>query len=138
MQVFVGENDGSADYFVTTNEYGLFTISLRVPENQQLGELDITLRFDGDDYNLSSESISKWYVYSTTTVTIEELSPQTLGDEITISGTILDNLDDPLDEHQLRIIVDGVEIGIVNSSDGTWSLFGQSQVVQIGVNILLV
>ena len=38
MQVFVGENDGSADYFVTTNEYG-FTISLRVPENQQLGEL---------------------------------------------------------------------------------------------------
>ncbi len=122
MQVFVGENDGSADYFVTTNEYGVFTISLRVPEDQQLGELDITLRFDGDDYNLSSESVSSWYVYSTTTVTIGELSPQTLGDDITITGTIFDNLDVPLNEHQLRIIVDGIEIGIINSSsDGTWS-----------------
>ena len=136
MQVFVGENDGSADYFVTTNEYGLLQFHY-VFLKSTTRELDITLRFDGDDYNLSSESISKWYVYSTTTVTIEELS-QTLGDEITISGTILDNLGDPLDEHQLRIIVDGVEVGIILVVMELGLLFGQFQVVQIGVNILLV
>ena len=59
LQIFVGANDGTPDYFVTTNEYGIFTISLRVPDDQPLGELDITIRFDGDDFNLSSESTSK-------------------------------------------------------------------------------
>ncbi|MAT48297.1 MAG: hypothetical protein CMA27_00525 [Euryarchaeota archaeon] len=122
LQIFVGINDGTPDYFVTTNEYGIFTISLRVPDDQLLGELDITIRFDGDDFNLSSESISKWYVYATTSVSVEELSPQTLGDNVTITGLVVDNLDDSLDQHQLRITLDGVEIGIINSSsDGSWT-----------------
>jgi len=122
IQIFVGTNDGSADYFVTTNEYGLFTVSLRVPDNQLLGDLDLTLRFDGDEFNLSSESTSKWYVYSTTSVSVNDLSPQTLGDNVTITGVVLDNLGIGLNQHQIRITLDGVEIGIINStSDGSWS-----------------
>ncbi|RAH15662.1 MAG: hypothetical protein CMB56_002275 [Methanobacteriota archaeon] len=123
IEIFVGGDDGSPDYFVSTDEDGFFTVSLRVPEDQLLGELEILLKYNGDEFNLSSESISEWYVYSTTTVTIDELSPQTLGDEIRITGTISDNLGQPLDDHQLRIYFDGItEIGIVNSSeDGSWS-----------------
>ena len=89
-----------------------------------LGPIIIGVEFLGEDFILPSNSTVVFTVFAPVSLTIDDLGPLAVGDEIIVSGTVKDNLENGwLESHTIEVFVDGVLIGITSSQqDGDWSL----------------
>ena len=114
--------DGQVFTTVTTDAEGRFQIIYVVPEDSELGEIEFAIRFNGDLYNLSTDSTSKWFVFSLINITIDQIEPHAVGEQVTFSGVVSDNLLLGIENHQVTVYFDGVDIGTTNTSlGGAWT-----------------
>jgi hypothetical protein len=84
----------------------------------------IGIEFAGEDFLLPSESSVVFTVFSPVFVTMDQIGPIAVGDDMLISGSVKDNLEDGwLGSQTIEIFVDGVLVGITSSQEnGNWSL----------------
>ena len=103
---------------------GNFSVYLPIPSDMQLGPRVVRAAFLGEVFVLPSNGSTVFTVYAPTTVTLDQLSPAAVGDEITISGAVTDNLPGGiLPNHTVEVMVDGAFIGAtLTDQNGTWEL----------------
>ena len=103
---------------------GSFTAFVPISPDMHLGPLLIEVSYEGEQFVLPSNSSVVFTVFSPVFVTIEEPHPVAVGDTLTISGRVKDNLEDGwLGSHTIEVFVDGLLVGMASSVDnGTWSL----------------
>ena len=116
--------DGQEITSISVNSNGSFVGLVPIPPDMPLGPIIIGVEFLGEDFILPSNSTVVFTVFAPVSVTIDDLGPVAVGDEMTVSGTVKDNLENGwLDSHTIEVFVDGVLIGITSSQqDGNWSL----------------
>jgi hypothetical protein len=76
---------------VSTDETGLFTAVYPVPADAQLGPVDLEIRFTGTPFYLPSNATGTWNIFSPILVTVLMESPVAVGQNTTITGTVVDN-----------------------------------------------
>ena len=116
--------DGQEITSISVNSNGSFVGLVPIPPDMPLGPIIIGVEFLGEDFILPSNSTVVFTVFAPVSVTIDDIGPIAVGDEMTVSGTVKDNLENGwLDSHTIEVFVDGALIGITSSQqDGNWSL----------------
>ncbi|MAI39755.1 MAG: hypothetical protein CMA09_00470 [Euryarchaeota archaeon] len=100
---------------VTTDETGLFTAVYPVPSDAQLGPVDLETRFTGTTFYLPSNATGIWDVYSPVLVTVNIDSPTAVGQNETISGSVVDNQLSGIPNHFVDLEVEGLVIATVQT-----------------------
>ena len=100
---------------VTTDETGLFTAVYPVPSDAQLGPVDLETRFTGTTFYLPSNATGIWDVYSPVLVTVNIDSPTAVGQNATISGSVVDNQLSGIPNHFVDLEVEGLVIATVQT-----------------------
>jgi transglutaminase-like putative cysteine protease len=100
---------------VTTDVDGMFTAVHAVPANANLGPLSLETRFTGTTFFLPSQESGTWNVFSKVLVTVEMPSPVAVSQNISITGSVVDNQLNPIFGHQVELNVEGVLIAIVTT-----------------------
>ena len=119
--------DGQWMTNVTTDGTGLFTAVYPVPADAKLGPLSLEIRFTGTTFYLPSNATGTWTIYSPTLVTVSMESPVAVGQNTTITGTVVDNQLIGVSGHTVQLEVEGLIIAtIVTDSEGqftfTWNV----------------
>jgi len=119
--------DGQWMTNVTTDETGLFTAVYPVPADAQLGPISLEIRFTGTTFYLPSNAIGTWTVYSPILVTVSMESPVAVGQNTTITGTVVDNQLSGISGHTVLLEVEGLIIAtVVTDAEGmftfTWTV----------------
>nr|AIF09074.1 transglutaminase domain-containing protein [uncultured marine group II/III euryarchaeote KM3_34_C09] len=109
---------------VTTDSEGNFQVYYPVPADSPLGPQMMEMRFTGSTFYLPSEANTSWNVYSAVNVDMVLPSEIAINDNITIQGTVRDNLPEGwLLNHSLEVRFNGTLLGTVYSdSDGVWTI----------------
>ena len=109
---------------VTTDALGTFDVYYPVPADMTLGPVTMDVAFLGGNFHLPSSSEVDWEVYSAVVVAIHPSEPAAIGDEITISGTVRDNLPNGwIAGHNVDVRVGGMLIGnATTDANGLWTL----------------
>jgi hypothetical protein len=109
---------------VTTTENGTFDVFYPVPSDMTLGPVTMDVEYAGAAFYLSSSANVDWQVYSSVNVEITPLDAVAIGDTVTITGTVRDNLPAGwIPGHNVDIRIDGMLIGNASTDDnGIWSL----------------
>ena len=100
---------------VTTDETGLFTAVYPVPADAQLGPIDLEIRFTGTTFYLPSNATGTWNVYSPILVSITMESPVAVGQNTTITGTVVDNQLTGVSGLEVELEVEGLVISTVTT-----------------------
>ncbi len=108
---------------ITTDSEGNFQVYFPVPADSPLGSQMMEVRFTGSTFYLPSEANTSWNVYSAVNVALVLPTEIAINDDLTVQGTIRDNLPDGwLFNHTLEIRFNGTLLGNVYSDeDGVWS-----------------
>ncbi|RAH04876.1 MAG: hypothetical protein CMA00_004935 [Methanobacteriota archaeon] len=109
---------------LSVSSNGTFSGFIPIAPDMELGPLLVGVNFDGEEFILPSNSSIVFTVFSPVFLSIDEVPPSAVGDQVVISGTAKDNLEDGwLGGHTVEIFVDGSLVGITNTMEnGTWSL----------------
>ena len=100
---------------VSTDETGLFTAVYPVPADAQLGAIDLEIRFTGTTFYLPSNATGTWNVFSPILVQVSIESPVAVGQNTTISGSVVDNQLTGIPDMQVELEVEGLVIGLVTT-----------------------
>jgi hypothetical protein len=107
---------------VTTDENGTFTAIYPVPSGAELGALLLETRFIGTTFYLPSAASGTWTVYSPVQVTVNMESPVAVAENITISGTVVDNQLLGIEGHVVDLSVEGILLAsVVTDANGDFS-----------------
>ena len=98
---------------VTTDANGTFTAIYPVPSDATLGPLLLETRFTGTTFYLPSEASGTWTIYSPVQVTVSMESPVAVAENITISGSVVDNQLLGIEGHTVDLSVEGVLLASV-------------------------
>jgi hypothetical protein len=98
---------------VTTDENGTFTAIYPVPSDATLGPLLLETRFTGTTFYLPSEASGTWTIYSPVQVTVSMESPVAVAENITISGSVVDNQLLGIEGHTVDLSVEGILLASV-------------------------
>lgn len=98
---------------VTTDANGTFTAIYPVPADAELGPILLETRFTGTTFYLPSEASGTWTVYSPIRVTVAMESPVAVAENITISGTVVDNQLLAIEGHTVDLTVEGILLATV-------------------------
>ena len=112
---------------VTTDETGLFIAIYPVPADAPLGPISLETRFTGTTFYLPSDATGLWDIYSQILVQVEMESPVAVGQNTTITGTVVDNQLLGISGHTVDLEVEGLIIAtLVTDSEGaftfTWNV----------------
>ena len=109
---------------VTSNVDGTFDVFYPVPSDMTLGPVTMDVQFTGAEFYLGSSATVDWQVYSPVNIDIAPTDAVAIGDQVTISGTVRDNLPAGwIAGHNVDIRVGGMLIGNASTdSNGVWSL----------------
>ena len=112
---------------VTTDSTGLFIAIYPVPADAPLGPISLETRFTGTTFYLPSDASGTWDVYSQILVQVEMESPVAVGQNTTITGTVVDNQLLGISGHAVDLEVEGLIIAtLVTDSEGaftfTWNV----------------
>ena len=109
---------------VTTDSMGGFDIFYPVPADMTLGPVTMDVAFHGGNFHLASSAEVDWQIYSAVNVAIHPNEAAAIGDTITISGTVRDNLPSGwIAGHDVNIRVGNMLIGnATTDANGEWSL----------------
>jgi len=100
---------------VTTDETGLFTAVYPVPSDAQLGSVALETRFTGTTFYLPSNATGTWDIYSPVLVTVNIDSPTAVGQNATISGSVVDNQLAGVPNHFVDLEVEGLIIATIET-----------------------
>ncbi len=119
--------DGQWMTNVTTDETGLFIAIYPVPSDAALGPLTLETRFTGTTFYLPSNASGIWDVYSQVLVQVSMDSPVAVGQNSTVTGTVVDNQLIGIAGHSVDLEVEGLIIAtIVTDTNGqftfTWNV----------------
>ncbi|MDA8701342.1 transglutaminase domain-containing protein [Euryarchaeota archaeon] len=98
---------------VSTDETGLFTAVYPVPADAQLGPIDLEIRFTGTPFYLPSNATGTWNVFSPILVSVSMESPVAVGQNTTITGTVVDNQLTGVADLEVELEVEGLVIATV-------------------------
>ncbi|MGY8701826.1 MAG: hypothetical protein ACKVHH_03855 [Candidatus Poseidoniales archaeon] len=124
----------------TTDINGVFTIPIIIPKETPLGPADIQVVFAGEEFYLTSDANGTWTLFSPITITITTDQSVALNENLSISGTIVDNNLDAVPFHNVLIEIDGMVIAQSVSTDenGSFNLTWLAQGLGIGEHTLTV
>tara|TARA_B110000459_G_scaffold203878_1_gene262401 strand:- start:2962 stop:11922 length:8961 start_codon:yes stop_codon:yes gene_type:complete len=105
--------DGEWMTNVTTDANGTFTAIYPVPADADLGPVSLETRFTGTTFYLPSEALGTWNIYSPIQVTVAMESPVAVAENITISGTVVDNQLFGIANHSVDLTVEGILLASV-------------------------
>ena len=90
----------------------------------ELGPRVVRAAFLGEIFVLPSNGSTVFTVYAPTTISLDQISPAAVGDKISITGTVSDNLPGGfIPNHTVELAVDGVFIGAtLTDQNGSWNL----------------
>jgi hypothetical protein len=113
--------------FVTdaaADQEGNFSVYLPIPSDMPLGPRVVRAAFLGEVFVLPSDGSTVFTVYAPTTLSMDILPAAAVGDQISIRGSVKDNLPDGfLENHTVEIMVDDVFIGVTLSDEnGSWEI----------------
>jgi hypothetical protein len=100
---------------VTTDANGTFTAIYPVPADAELGPITLETRFTGTTFYLPSEAMGTWTVYSPILVTVTMESPVAVAENISISGSVVDNQLLGVGGHVVDLTVEGVLLASVTT-----------------------
>ena len=108
----------------TADQEGNFSVFLPIPSDMPLGPRVVRAAFLGEVFVLPSDGSTVFTVYAPTTISMDILPAAAVGDQISIRGTIKDNLPGGfLENHTIEIMVDDIFIGVtLSDEDGTWEI----------------
>jgi len=109
---------------VTTNENGTFDVFYPVPSDMTLGPVTMDIEYSGAAFYLESSATVDWQVYSSINIDITPPDAVAIGDTVTFTGTVRDNLPAGwISGHNVDIRIGGMLIGNASTdSNGVWSL----------------
>ena len=107
--------DGQWMTNVSTDETGLFTAVYPVPADAQLGPLTLEIRFTGTTFYLPSNASGTWTVYSPILITVSMESPVAVGQNTTITGSVVDNQLTGVSGHIVDLEVEGLIIATIET-----------------------
>ncbi|MEE2758943.1 MAG: transglutaminase domain-containing protein [Candidatus Thermoplasmatota archaeon] len=109
---------------VTTTGNGTFDVFYPVPSDMTLGPVTMDVEYLGASFYLPSSSSVDWQVFSAVNVDISPPEAAAIGDTVTITGTVRDNLPAGwVSGHNVDIRIDGMLIGnATTDGDGVWAL----------------
>ena len=109
---------------VTSDEEGVVSILYPVPSDMPLGTQNVEVRFAGAPLYLSSNATTTFDVYAPIVMTVDTIDTAAVGDTVTITGTIRDNIPENwVPGHIVTVRVDNSIIGSATTEvDGSWSL----------------
>lgn len=113
--------------FVTdavADQEGNFSVYLPIPPDMPLGPRVVRAAFLGEVFVLPSDGSTVFTVYAPTIISMETLPAAAVGDQVSIRGTVKDNLPGGfLENHTIEIMVDDVFIGVTLSNEnGSWEI----------------
>jgi len=104
---------------LVTDENGIFNHTL--PANTT-GTNNITVTYPGDDnYNPTSDNTTVDVGKQDSKIIIDPVEPVTYGDNITISGKLVDENGEPRGNENITLVVNGVEIPLVTDENGIFN-----------------
>tara|TARA_B100001093_G_scaffold265270_1_gene253660 strand:+ start:51789 stop:60722 length:8934 start_codon:yes stop_codon:yes gene_type:complete len=107
---------------VTTDESGFFTAIYPVPADSPLGQLSLETRFTGTTFYLPSNATGSWTVYSPILVAVSMESPVAVGQNTTVTGSVVDNQLSGVSGLLVDLEVEGLIIAtIATDSNGDFS-----------------
>jgi hypothetical protein len=106
------------------DQEGNFSVYLPIPSDMPLGPRVVRAAFLGEVFVLPSDGSTVFTVYAPTTLSMDILPAAAVGDQISIRGSVKDNLPDGfLENHTVEIMVDDVFIGVTLSDEnGSWEI----------------
>ena len=114
--------DGNFMTNVETDENGLFTAVYPVPADAALGPVLLEIRFNGSTFYLPSYTNATWNIFSHIVLTVDLPETVAVGQNISITGSVADNQLNPIQGHQVELIIDGITItSIVTDSNGDFT-----------------
>ena len=126
---------------LSVDENGTFSLFIPVPPDMELGPRIVLISYQGEEFIIGSNSSTIFTVFGPVSISIDEPSAVAVGDPLTLSGSVKDNLPDGwLANHSLQIFIDGVLIGITSSDEnGQWSyLWTVSDFLEVGNHTLTI
>ena len=105
--------DGQFLTNVVTNEDGTFTAVNPVPADATLGPVSLEVRFTGTELYLPSSDSGTWTIYSEILVTVEIPATISVNENITITGSVVDNQLVGISGHAVSLSIEGVNLGVV-------------------------
>ena len=116
--------DGELFSGMTTTDEGFFNAQIPIPPDADLGPMEVSIEFPGEEFVLPSSSSLIMEVFGPVSLSIDEIAAVAVSDTLYISGNVKDNLPDGwLANHTVEVFVDGALIGISSSDgDGIWSI----------------
>ncbi|MDP7203870.1 MAG: hypothetical protein QGF72_07060, partial [Candidatus Poseidoniaceae archaeon] len=118
----------------STDANGNFNIPVIIPTETPLGPADIGVEFAGEAFYLSSEANGTWVLFSPVTITIITDESVAINENMTLTGTVLDNNLDPVVNHSLLLEVGGLVItpDLRTDENGTFTFVWRVQTLGIG------
>jgi hypothetical protein len=130
----------NSNFYTTasTDINGVFTIPIIIPKETPLGPADIQVVFGGEQFYLSSDANATWILFSPITITITTDESVAINENLSISGTIVDNNLDAVPFHSVLLEVDGMVIAqsVITDENGSFNLSWLAQGLGIGEHLL--
>ena len=95
----------------TTDGNGRFSLNYYLPSDAILGPNLFDIIYNASGFYLASDTVSTWNVFSPVIVTVTLPEAMAVGDEVTINGTVSDNLLQPVSSIDVSLLVEGLPIG---------------------------
>ncbi|MBJ84064.1 MAG: hypothetical protein CMB52_00915 [Euryarchaeota archaeon] len=109
---------------VTTDENGTFDVFYPVPSDMTLGPVTMDVDYEGAAFYLPSSSSVDWQVFSSVNIDISPPDAAAVGDVISITGTVRDNLPAGwISGHNVDVRIGGMLVGNASTDEnGVWML----------------
>ncbi len=122
----------------STDMNGAFNIPVIIPTETPLGPAEIGVAFAGEEFYLSSGANGTWVLYSPITITLVTNESVAINENMTITGTVLDNNLDPVFNHTLLLEIGGLVIAsdVVTDANGSFTVVWRVQTLGIGEHVL--
>ena len=127
-------NVNGKTYNTTTGGYGYFTVNYTIPTNKNL---NVTFTYDGSKtYEASKNSTNYTVVKGSTKITINSVSNISYNKNVTITGKLTDNNNNPLKRTKIRVNFNGVEKQVTTDDNGFYTYTNQTN--KVGSNTITV
>jgi hypothetical protein len=115
--------DGEFMTNVNTDSEGFFTAVYPVPADAELGPVSLEVRFTGTTFYLPSEANSTWNIFSHILVSVDIAETIAVGQNVSITGSVVDNQLIAIQNHSVDLIIEGIIISSVTTDSNGNFLF---------------
>ena len=113
--------DGEFMTNVDTDSEGFFAAIYPVPADAELGPVSLEVRFTGTTFYLPSEANSTWNIFSHILVSVDIAETIAVGQNISITGSVVDNQLLAIPNHNVDLVIQGIVIStVITDSNGNF------------------